>query len=69
MKVGDLVKVSHIYDNGLGIVTKLDYSTIHPYKPRFWVKIQGMRGAFPFLEHQLEVVNKVLPTGNECGNI
>ncbi len=57
MKVGDLVKVSHIYDNGLGIVTKLDYSTIHPYKPRFWVKLQGMKaGAFPFLENQLEIV-------------
>jgi len=59
VKVGDLVKVSHLYDNGLGIVTKLDYSTIHPYKPRFWVKLQGIKtGAFPFLEHQLEVVNK-----------
>ena len=56
MKVGDLVKVSHLYDNGLGIVIKLDYSTIHPYKPRFWIKLQGMRSAFPFLEDQLEVV-------------
>ena len=60
MKVGDLVKVSHLYDNGLGIVIKLDYSTIHPYKPRFWIKLQGMRSAFPFLEDQLEVVNKIL---------
>ena len=58
MQVGDLVKVSHLYDNGLGIVVKLDYSTIHPYKPRFWVKLQGMKSlsGFPFLEHQLEIV-------------
>ena len=56
MKIGDLVKVSHVYDNGLGIVTKLDYSTIHPYKPRFWVNLQGMRSAFPFLEHQLKLM-------------
>jgi len=57
VKVGDLVKVLHLYDSGLGIVTKLDYSTIHPYQPRFWVKLQGIKaGAFPFLKHQLEVV-------------
>ena len=59
MKVGDLVKVLHLYDNGLGIITKLDRSTIHPYKPRFWTSIQGMRSAFPFLEHQLEVVSEI----------
>ena len=59
MKVGDLVEVTTLHGRCKNGRTGLIVKTHKDYKPfRYYVMLRGKDRAWPFLEHQLELVSE-----------